>query len=82
MSIFTNKNEKMTPAEKKANEIYERFRNVEYLQDVEGMDYELAKQTSLICVDELITSFTNTCCESYNVRFWQEVKQQINNLHP
>jgi hypothetical protein len=35
------------------------------------------KKCALIAVDEMIQQFTNKCCESANIRYWQEVKQEI-----
>lgn len=37
-------------------------------------------QCAIIAVDELIQSFTNTCCESYNSIYWQEVKQELEKM--
>lgn len=39
-----------------------------------------AKQCALIAVDEIINEFEYSCCECANVRYWQEVKTEIEKL--
>lgn len=63
---------KMTPKEKSI-ELFNRFSNT-------ANSYIEGKKCALIAVNELIEAFTNTCCESYNVRYWKEVKQEISEL--
>jgi hypothetical protein len=75
----------MKSPKEKAKELVDRFRNVDYLKDYEGMDEELAKQCALILVDEIIN------CDNNFIRilkheatsgkvYWQQVKQEIENL--
>ena len=74
-----NISQPMTPTEKKAREICERFINVECLQDFEGMDYELSKQCALICVDEIIKTY-HSPMDDEQIEEWQEVKNHIEKL--
>ena len=77
----------MTPTEKKAREIYERFLPLvdcgenRYTTKVQS---ENAKQCALICVDEIlnlmIKDFKWDIKHNGNIDFWQEVKQHLNNL--
>ena len=39
-----------------------------------------AKQCAIIAVDEIINEFEYSCCECTNVRYWQEVKIEIEKL--
>jgi hypothetical protein len=59
----------MTPKEI-AKKLIDRFINIEYLRNFEGMDKELAKQCALILCDELIY---NTDVYSG----WEEVKSEV-----
>lgn len=43
-------------------------------------DDDLAKRCALITVDEIINEFEYSCCECANVRYWQEVKTEIEQL--
>jgi hypothetical protein len=43
-------------AKEKSLELVDRFINVEYLIDFQGMTLELAKQCALIAVDEILKS--------------------------
>ena len=63
-------------AKEKAEELIKK------MLDQQSFSEELydAKQCALIAVDEIISQFTNKCCESANRRFWEEVKQEINKL--
>jgi hypothetical protein len=64
----------MTPKEK-ANELYEKF----IFPCWECDEFDRAKRCALIAVNELIKE---TSFEVPNIRerYWQEVKQEINNL--
>lgn len=73
----------MTPKEK-AEELVERFGRVIPFQDTYYSEEELykmhkkdAKQCALICVEQMIEE-----CEGYpkGIKYWQEVKQEINKL--
>jgi hypothetical protein len=68
----------MTPKEK-AKELVDRMFGVQVDNQTFHMynTLETAKYSALIAVDEMIQQFTNKCCESANVRYWQEVKQEI-----
>ena len=70
-------------AKEKSLELVDRFINVEYLIDFQGMTLELAKQCALIAVDEILKelpmldyhplgSYTNP-----RIDYWQEVKQEL-----
>ena len=70
----------MTPKEK-AKELVEKylFNNI-YLP---SLTKELAKQSALICVDEVLESLWNTGHSFSNdeINYWQEVKQEINKIN-
>jgi hypothetical protein len=61
----------MTPKEK-AKELFDKYTK---FQNGYGYEYK-AKQCALIAVDELILYAHN----NYYHNYWQEVKQEINNL--
>jgi len=42
--------------------------------------YEAGKKCALILVDEIINYSTNKCCEFQNVKYWEEVKQELEKL--
>jgi hypothetical protein len=69
----------MKSPKEKAKELVDRFRNVDYLKDYEGMDEELAKQCASILCDEMILigwnlpHYGNISGKVY----WQQVKQEI-----
>jgi|TARA_R110000764_G_scaffold222344_1_gene311034 hypothetical protein len=65
----------MTPKEKSI-ELVNKF-----LQIYEGRVPQ-AKQCALICVDEILESLWNVGHSSSNdeIKYWTEVKQEINNL--
>jgi len=72
----------MTPKEK----AYQLFENMYYKieSDELGKDEESAKQCALIAVDEIlnlmIKEFKWDVKHNGNIEYWQEVKQEINNL--
>ena len=71
----------MTPKEK-ADELVNKFYNIVYLD----IDYEKAKYSALIAVNELIEShllLTTTHEKELSIRckkYWQEVKKEIEAL--
>jgi hypothetical protein len=69
----------MTPKEK-SQELFDKY--WELNTDFDGLvKYELAKQCALIAVDELIKYvMPDNSFPGYNEWFWQEVKQEIENL--
>ena len=66
----------MTPKEK-AKELVDKFFNEmpKYLQGKLGR--ETAKESALICVDEIISS---TFVQNNTFNYWSEVKEEINKL--
>lgn len=79
----------MTPAQIKAKELVDKFEN--YVQDKDFFGDNSIKQNSkqcaLIAVDEIIKNIDATILyhkEStalpINMKFWQKVKNEINNL--
>ena len=63
-------------AKEKANELFDRFYGIEPVQPIYiGMDKGQAKQSALICVDEILEE-----CLDIKESYWQEVKQEINKL--
>jgi cell fate (sporulation/competence/biofilm development) regulator YmcA (YheA/YmcA/DUF963 family) len=68
-------------SKEKAKELVDRFRNVDYLKDYEGMDEELAQQCAIIAVDEIINSRPAITDSQIDYQeYWQQVKQEIENL--
>jgi hypothetical protein len=77
----------MTPKEKAIELVNEYLEQVRFSMEDCSFTYRgdvyliatkrTAKQCSLIAVDEMIQQFKNKCCESANIRYWQEVKQEI-----
>lgn len=76
----------MSPKEKSL-ELVDRFINVEYLIDFQGMTLELAKQCALIAVDEILKEVPTEILDTYKQQvnfidndryyYWKEVKQEI-----
>lgn len=74
----------MTPKEK-AEELYWKYAEVLYLlHDVRALRNSYAKQSALIAVDEILLSnpiiFREDNSIKLNKSYWQEVKQEIENL--
>tara|TARA_R110000803_G_scaffold163609_1_gene227289 strand:+ start:303 stop:533 length:231 start_codon:yes stop_codon:yes gene_type:complete len=76
----------MTPKEK-ARELVERFMDIKPTTSdklKEQLIYDEAKQCALICVDEMIKFIIEKQNESMyfemDLKYWQEVKREINNL--
>ena len=78
-------------AKEKAKELVNKLENAKkYSNSTNAMSRELAKQCALIAVDEILTiqSLSNGYAESlkhmspHNGQrpYWQQVKQEINNL--
>ena len=76
----------MTVVEK-AKELFDRY----FLKMENGIDENgawicmalnkgMAKGCAIIAVDEIINEFEYSCCECTNVRYWQEVKIEIEKL--
>ncbi len=73
----------MTPARIKAKELVDKFEN--YVQDKDFFGDNSIKQNSkqcaLIAVDEIIKSYeSKNLIYPKEVNYWQEVKNEINNL--
>ena len=70
-------------AKEKAKELVEKYlkKRVERIDILEKLS-ELAKQSALICVDEVLESLWNTGHSFSNdeINYWQEVKQEINKI--
>ena len=72
-------------AKEKAKELFDRFYGIEPVQPIYiGMDKGQAKQSALICVDEILENITEEVMTykpfMMNTDYWQEVKQEINKL--
>lgn len=61
----------MTPKEK-AKDLVSKFENVSI-----DVDFEDAKDSALICVDEIISACECNNVESWNADWWNKVKQEI-----
>jgi F0F1-type ATP synthase delta subunit len=64
----------MTPKEK-AKELVQRFIDEAYAETTEQLYTPVAKNAALIAVDEILDE-----CLSLKEEFWEEVKQEIENL--
>ena len=70
----------MTPKEK-AKELYNKFLNPSGDTYLYGMlEHESAKECALIAVDEILDMVKHTPIEFIETDYWQEVKQEIENL--
>jgi len=69
----------MTPKEK-AKELVEKMLgdNNHYLNQNIEIDKLIAKQCALVCVDEILESIWHISGEHLRVKYWAEVKQEIN----
>ena len=83
MKTFNKYN--MTHKEK-AKELVEKYlkKRVERIDILEKLS-ELAKQSALICVDEVLENISEKQVSTYNpfmmnTDYWQEVKQEINKI--
>jgi hypothetical protein len=72
----------MTPKEK-AEELVQQFIQNAYQEDGDGLYTPIAKQCALITINEIIILHKGKfMCEreEQNEEYWQEVKQEINQL--
>ena len=67
----------MTPKEK-AEELVDKFYKIN--EGVNLIYFEEAKQCALIAVDEILDMVKHTPIEFIETDYWQEVKQEINEL--
>lgn len=49
-------------------------------ESVAEIGYEAGKKCALILTNEMIEFSSNKCCEFQNVKYWEEVKQEIEKL--
>ena len=72
-------------AKEKAKELVEKYlkKRIERIDILEKLS-ELAKQSALICVDEVLENISEEVSTynpfMMNTDYWQEVKQEINKL--
>lgn len=80
----------MTPKEK-ADELFSKYVNIGLVQDIMVTDDEIAKQCSLIAVDEIMSNGLLENQPKFNmmrgdaptpqqIDYWSKVKTEINNL--
>ncbi|CAB4204014.1 hypothetical protein UFOVP1384_19 [uncultured Caudovirales phage] len=70
----------MTPKEK-AKELYLRYTDALNIRDLQTTANPFAKQCVLIAVDEILEiELLVESVDDYYLRYWQEVKQEIENL--
>ena len=72
-------------AKEKAKELVEKYLKKIGPYHAETKTKELAKQSALICVDEVLENISEKQVSTYNpfmmnTDYWQEVKQEINKL--
>lgn len=72
----------MTPKEKAENLVNKHLNiNLSQVNDlVDGIRIRLAQENALITVNEMIEYSTNKCCEFQNLKYWEEVKQELEKL--
>ena len=70
--------------QEKARELVGHFEQIEMLKDYEGMNFELAKQCALICVEEIVKNMNWSDMDKGDAMndhdYWQNVKSEINEL--
>jgi hypothetical protein len=77
----------MTPKQE-ALELIQKYLNVDFLKDFEGMNLELAKECSIIAIDEIdniyqkLTPKDNPYFYLFQLEYWQEVKQEVLTYQP
>ena len=70
----------MTPKEK-AKELFDKFYGIEPVEPIYiGMDKGQAKQSALICVDEMLGNYEEKYKYCKSKQFLEEVKQEIDKL--
>ena len=72
-------------AKEKAKELVEKYLKKIGPYHAETKTKELAKQSALICVDEVLENISEKQVSTYNpfmmnTDYWQEVKEEINKL--
>ena len=68
-------------AKEKANELVDRYLNIEGSDDCGNSYSYIAKQSALICVDEIIEALRiNEWQNRLVIEFYEEVKQELNKL--
>ena len=72
-------------AKEKAKELVEKYLKKIGPYHAETKTKELAKQSALICVDEVLENISPKRISAYNpfmmnTDYWQEVKQEINKI--
>ena len=72
-------------AKEKAKELVEKYLKKIGPYHAETKTKELAKQSALICVDEVLENISEKQVSTYNpfmmnTDYWQEVKQEINKI--
>ena len=77
----------MTPKEKALSLLDKMEKQTYSYQEYAGANssiaeigYEAGKKCALITVNEIIEYSTNKCCEFQNVKYWKEVKQELEAL--
>jgi hypothetical protein len=73
----------MTEQKKEAIEIFNEFSNVEYLEDWDGMDDELAKECATIAVNRIIKSIQKlpiTDKQIEYIKHYIQVNEEIQKL--
>lgn len=68
-----------TPKEK-AEELVEKYENVDILQDYSGMDETLAIECAKIAVDEMINLANSSTDLFYEREYLQEVKNELEKM--
>lgn len=69
----------MTPKEK-AKKLVDKYKPLSAGFSGGKMNEEFSKQGALIAVNEVMASNTNVTGQTINADYWQEVKQEIQNL--
>ena len=78
----------MSNIKEKAIELLEKMERQTYsYQEYAGahestaeIGYEAGKKCALIMVNEMIEFSTNKCCEFQNIKYWEEVKLELEKL--
>ena len=75
----------MSNSKEKAEELYWKYAEILYLlHDVRALKNSYAKKSALIAVDEILSDYKNYLMhentEYKGLKYWQEVKKEIENL--
>ena len=66
----------MKAFEVEAKQLFEKFRDIESLRELGGMDSDLAKECALICINEIIEYYF----PGWTITYLENIKKEIEKL--